>query len=681
MSQSSSDPAALIESLRDTLRRHNHYYYVLDDPRIPDAEYDKLFQQLKSLEQQHPEWVTRDSPTQRVGGEPLSAFTQVTHKLPMLSLDNVFNHEELVGFNARLQERLGDSQTLEYVCEPKLDGLAVSLLYKQGELVQAATRGDGQTGENITENVRTIKSVPLRLQGTGYPDELEVRGEVIMPTAGFVALNERVTAAGDKPFANPRNAAAGSLRQLDPAITAQRPLDIYCYSVGYVAGGELPSKHSEILQQLAEWGLKINPEVRCVKGVEALQDYFDVISQRRSTLDYEIDGVVYKINELALQQQLGFVSRAPRWATAHKFPAQEALTTIVDIEFQVGRTGAVTPVARLEPVSVGGVTVSNATLHNMDEVARMDVRVGDKVVIYRAGDVIPKVVRVLLEERPADSQPVTSPQQCPVCGSAIVRNGDEAVIRCSGGLFCEAQVKEAIKHFVSRRAMDVDGLGDKLVEQLVDQGLIHHVADLYDLTIDKVAALERMGEKSATNLLAALEASKATTLARFIYGLGIREVGESTARNLANALGSLESLMAASEETLLAVPDVGPVVADNVAQFFTQSHNVDVIEQLVAAGVRWDDIEVADVTEAASLPLDGCVYVLTGTLHQLTRDVAKAYLLELGAKVSGSVSKKTSCVVAGEKAGSKLDKATTLGIETLNEESFIAFLKSHGIDV
>ncbi|MCG8316196.1 MAG: NAD-dependent DNA ligase LigA [Pseudomonadales bacterium] len=667
---------AKVEKLREEIQAHNYRYYVLDDPMVPDAEYDRLFRELKEIELQHPELVTADSPTQRVGAQPLSAFTQVTHRIPMLSLDNVFNNDELIAFDKRVRERLDTTEEITYVCEPKLDGLAVSIIYDNGRLIQAATRGDGQTGEDITRNIRTIQSIPLKLIGADFPPLLEVRGEVFMPLAGFQQMNERAAELGDKVFANPRNAAAGSLRQLDSAITATRPLDMYCYSVGYVEGGSLPDFHFDILQALKAWGFKINPEIRLASGAQQCSDYHDAILAKRSNLPYEIDGIVYKVNNIAMQRELGFVSRAPRWATAHKFPAQEEITTLQDVEFQVGRTGAITPVARLKPVVVGGVTVSNATLHNMDEVTRMGLHFGDEVVIYRAGDVIPKVVRAIAEKRPKNARRIEMPSHCPICNSEIVKPEGEAVARCSGGLFCQAQVKEAIKHFASRRAMDVDGLGDKLVEQFVDQGLIKHVSDLYHLKAEEIAALERMGDKSANNLVAALEQSKSTTLQRFIYALGIREVGEATALNLATHFGSLEKIQEASEERLLEVNDVGPIVANHIFTFFQQAHNLEVIQDLKATGVHWQEIVID--AEAAK-PLDGQTYVLTGTLSQLTRDQAKQHLQQLGAKVSGSVSKKTQCVVAGESAGSKLTKAESLGIDIMDEVAFIDFLKENGI--
>lgn len=666
-----------IELLREQIREHNYHYYVLDEPIVPDAQYDRLFKQLKELESEHPELITEDSPTQRVGAQPLAAFEQVQHRIPMLSLDNVFNEEELIAFDRRIRERLNEDDEIEYVCEPKLDGLAVSLLYEQGVLVQAATRGDGQTGENITQNIRTIDSIPLKLRGSGYPQVLEVRGEVFMPKLGFTRLNQLAIERGEKTFANPRNAAAGSLRQLDSSITAQRPLDMYCYGVGYVEGGELDDTHFANLNRLKAWGLRVNAEIRLVAGAKSLQKYHDDILQKRQALDYEIDGIVYKVNDLKQQKELGFVSRAPRWATAHKFPAQEELTTLLDVEFQVGRTGAITPVARLEPVFVGGVTVSNATLHNMDEVARMDVRVGDTVIVHRAGDVIPKVVKVVLDRRPDGAEPIVIPKQCPVCQSDIIKPEGEAIARCSGGLFCQAQVKEAIKHFASRKAMDIDGLGDKLVEQMVDQRLINHVSDLYSLQAADVAAMERMGEKSAQNLIDALQKSKTTTLSRFLYSLGIREVGEATALSLANNFGNLDALTHADEESLQQVPDVGPIVANHIATFFQQQHNLEIIDALIAAGVQWQEQQSVD---RDALPLAGKTYVLTGTLAKLTRDEAKQYLQQLGAKVSGSVSKKSDAVIAGEKAGSKLTKAESLGVPVMDEDALIEMLQQHGIE-
>ncbi len=668
-----SDRKKRVEQLREQIRFHNHRYYVLDDPEIPDAEYDRLLRELESLEQQHPELISSDSPTQRVGAEPLKAFGQVEHRVPMLSLGNCFSEEELEAFTRRIADRLDNSEALEYNAEPKLDGLAVSLRYEQGKLVQAATRGDGTTGEDITQNIRTIQSIPLRLIGDDIPPVLEVRGEVYMPKSGFDALNQRALEKGQKTFANPRNAAAGSLRQLDPKITAGRPLEIYCYGWGEVEGWALPSTHSAVLQQLRDWGLRVCPEIDIVRGAQGCLDYYQRIGEMRDALPYEIDGVVYKVNELALQKELGFVARAPRWAIAHKFPAQEEMTRLLGVDFQVGRTGALTPVARLDPVFVGGVTVSNATLHNMDEVERKDVQIGDMVIVRRAGDVIPEVVAPVTSYRPADAQPILMPHSCPSCGSEIIRPEGEAVARCSGGLYCPAQRKEAIKHFASRKAMDVDGLGDKLVEQLVDEGLIEHVDDLYTLTAGQIVGMERMAEKSAGNLIDAISHSRETTLARFIFALGIREVGEATARSLALAFGDIDPLMQADEEALQQVPDVGPVVASNIHAFFQQPHNLDVINKLITAGIRWP---VVEPPEAAEQTLAGLTFVLTGTLSLMTRDEAKQKLQAMGAKVSGSVSKKTSAVVAGEKAGSKLDKAQGLGVRVMTEEELLELLKT-----
>ncbi len=663
-----------IAQLRDEINQHNYLYYVLDAPDISDSEYDRLLRELQRLEALHPELISPDSPTQRVGAAPIKAFGTVRHTLPMLSLDNAFDEEEVSSFDRRVRERLAVDE-VEYVVEPKLDGLAISLRYEHGQLVQAATRGDGVTGEDVTHNVRTIPTVPLKLMGSGWPDVLEVRGEVYMPMAGFEAFNERARAKGEKEFVNPRNAAAGSLRQLDPRITAERPLALYCYGVGEVSGDTLPDNHFAILEQLKQWGFCINPEIRLVQGVAGLLQCFAAIGAKRSALAYEIDGVVYKVNDLAQRETLGFVSRAPRWAVAHKFPAQEEMTTVLDIEVQVGRTGAVTPVARLKPVFVGGVTVSNATLHNADEVQRKDVRVGDTVIVSRAGDVIPRVASVVLSKRPADAVPFVMPTKCPICDSDVIKPEGEAVARCSGGLYCAAQRKEAIKHFASRRAVDIDGLGDKLIEQLVDSDIIHDPADLYSLKQEQLAALERMADKSAANIIAALEQSKATTLARFLFGLGIREVGEATAQALANGFGNLSAIAAADEERLQQTPDVGPVVAAHVHAFFRQPHNLEVIKKLTAPGLlHWPDVEVTTAVQ----PLAGKTVVLTGTMERLSRDQAKERLQALGAKVAGSVSKKTSFVVAGAEAGSKLSKAEELGIEVIDEAALLALLESHG---
>ena len=672
----SPEAALEIESLRKQLEKYNYQYYVMDDPSVPDAEYDRCMTSLRALESSHPNLLRSDSPSQRVGATVLSQFSQVTHEVPMLSLDNAFNQQDLVEFNRRLQDRLGGTQTsLEFACEPKLDGIAVSLLYKNGILERGATRGDGRTGEDITHNVRTIPSIPLRLLGEGYPEVLEVRGEIYLPKAGFERLNATARANDEKTFVNPRNAAAGSLRQLDAKITATRPLEMCCYSVGLVRGGQLPGKHSQILQLLQSWGLRINAESRVVSDIAACGAYYDALARRRGDLPYDIDGIVFKVNELALQQRLGFVSRAPRWAIARKFPAQEELTTVLDVEFQVGRTGAITPVARLDPIFVGGVTVSNATLHNSDEVARLSLRIGDTVIVRRAGDVIPQVVSVMEDRRPADARPVVFPTHCPVCGSIIEREEDEAIMRCMGGLICAAQQKAAIKHFVSRRAMDVDGLGSKLVDQLVDEALVENVASLYTLQSEALLALERMGQKSVDNLQAALQKSKDTSLPRFIFALGIREVGEATALSLARHFGSWENLARASEDQLLAVDDVGPVVADHLRQFFDSETSTQVVAALRAAGVHWPDAERSPGQE---LPLAGQTWVVTGTLESLGRNEAKAHLQSLGAKVAGSVSQRTHCVVAGPGAGSKLAKAEKLGVEVIDEQAFLALLQQWG---
>ena len=673
----SESVADQIRRLRQQLSDWSYRYYVLDEPAVPDPEYDRVFRALQALEQQHPELISADSPTQRVGERPLDGFAEVIHEVPMLSLDNAFSDDELIAFDRRICERLGTQDTIGYVAEPKLDGLAVSILYENGQLVRAATRGDGASGEDITANIRTLRSVPLRLRGDS-PALLEVRGEVVMPHDGFEALNERQRQAGQKPFANPRNAAAGSLRQLDSRITAQRPLEFYAYSIARLQGQTLPATHMGGLQLLRDLGLRVNVLVRRCHGVNELLDFYQNVQRQRPTLGYDIDGVVYKVDDLALQQKLGFVSRAPRWAIAHKFPAQEELTTLRDVEWQVGRTGALTPVARLEPVFVGGVTVSNATLHNADEIERLDLHIGDTVVVLRAGDVIPKVSAVLAERRPADARAIAIPTTCPVCGSEVFRAEGEAVTRCTGGLICAAQQKEAVRHFASRRAMDIEGLGERLVDVLVDEKLIASVADLYHLRAGQIAALERMGEKSADNIINALEISKKTTLAKFIYALGIREVGEATARNFANYFGSFEALAAADQETLQKVPDVGPVVAHFVAEFFAQESNIAAVSALRNHGVHWDNIEVVSPEE---LPLAGLTYVLTGTLEALSRDDAKAHLLALGAKVAGSVSAKTDYVVAGPGAGSKLAKAEELGLKVMDEASLLALLQQHGRSV
>jgi DNA ligase (NAD+) len=666
-----------VESLRVSLENWNYQYYVLDQPTVPDADYDRALRRLQELEAQHPELLRPDSPTQRVGAQALSEFTQIAHEVPMLSLDNAFDAQELRDFDRRVRERLGrGNDEIEYACEPKLDGIAVSLLYRDGILQRGATRGDGFSGEDITHNVRTIPSIPLRLNGEGIPGVLEVRGEIYMPRQGFEQLNERARAAGEKTFVNPRNAAAGSLRQLDARLTAQRPLQMCCYSVGLVEEGDLPDTHAQVLDSLLRWGLRTNPESRVVRGIASCEAYYESLAQKRDGLPYDIDGIVYKVNDLAAQQRLGFVSRAPRWAIARKFPAQEEMTRLLDVEFQVGRTGAITPVARLEPVFVGGVTVSNATLHNSDEVQRLGVRIGDTVIVRRAGDVIPQVVSVVPDRRPEDAKAVQFPGRCPVCESPVEREPGEAVMRCMGGLVCAAQQKAAIKHFVSRRAMDIDGLGDKLVEQLVDEGLVLNVAGLYRVSREQLLQLERMGEKSADKLLASLENSKNTTLARFLFALGIREVGEATALSLARHFGSWEALAAATEEQLLQVDDVGPVVADHLRQFFDSVSSQEVVAQLRESGLHWPDLEPP---QADQLPLAGETWVVTGKLEAMERNEAKAILQELGAKVAGSVSARTSCVVAGPGAGSKLGKATELGVEVIDEAAFIARLETMGV--
>ncbi len=658
------------EELREQLNLHNYRYYVLDDPEVPDSTYDRLMRELQALEQQYPQLIDPSSPTQRVGAQPLEGFGEVQHRIPMLSLDNAFSDEDMLDFDRRVRERLGGVEQVIYTAEPKLDGLAISLRYESGVLVQAATRGDGSQGEDVTLNVRTIPSVPLRLLGSDWPEVLEVRGEIYMPLAGFAKLNEQARIRGEKGFANPRNAAAGSLRQLDPKITAQRPLAMYCYGFGEISDGPLATTQSESIRRLADWGLRVSPEMRTVAGAAGCLDYYRDISERRATLDYEIDGVVFKVDNLEQQARLGFVSRAPRWAIAQKFPAQEEMTRLLAIDIQVGRTGALTPVARLEPVNVAGVTVTNATLHNEEEIRRKDIRVGDRVVVRRAGDVIPQVVRSIPEQRSSDLPVFRMPEQCPVCGSDVIRDADEAVIRCSGGLFCPAQRRQAIRHFAARRAMDIEGLGDKLIDQLVSRGMVETPADLFHLQLDELEQMERMGRKSATNLLEALEKSKQTSLGRFLFALGIREVGEATAQALANHFGELQPIMQADIEALIQVSDVGPVVAQHLFTFFRQEHNREVIQALIDAGVHWEPIVVPDPDE---LPLAGKVFVITGTLSQ-PRDQIKQQLIARGAKVTGSVSKKTDYLVAGAEAGSKLAKAESLGIAILDEAGLAELL-------
>ncbi|GHA98950.1 NAD-dependent DNA ligase LigA [Modicisalibacter luteus] len=660
-----------VARLRRELDDANYRYYILDDPLLTDIDYDRRLRRLQALEAEHPELITPDSPTQRVGASPAEGFPEVRHAVPMLSLDNAFDEDEIAAFVKRLNERLERSvDDLTFCCEPKLDGLAVSLVYEQGRLVSGATRGDGRTGEGITANLKTLNTIPLRLRGDSVPELIEVRGEVYMSHSGFESLNEAAREEGRKVFANPRNAAAGSLRQLDPRITAQRPLEFCAYQVARIDETLVADSHSAQMAGLRELGFRTNPELAVVQGTAALLDYCRHLGEKREHLDYDIDGAVIKVDDLRLQRELGFVARAPRWAIAFKFPAQEQTTRLNDVEFQVGRTGAITPVARLDPVNVAGAMVSNATLHNQDEIARLGVMIGDYVVIRRAGDVIPQVVRVLVEQRPVDARPITFPTHCPVCGSEVERTEGEAVVRCPAGLFCAAQRKEAIKHFASRRALDIDGLGVKLIDQLVDLEWVKTPADLFHLQAEALVELPRFGQKSADNLIAALEKARHTTLPRFIYALGIREVGEATAANLARHFGTLQALMDADQAALEAVEDVGPIVASHIHAFFEEGHNRDTVAQLIDAGIVWDEAEVT----ARPQPLVGQTWVLTGTLENMTRDEGKARLQALGAKVSGSVSKKTAAVVAGPGAGSKLNKAQELGVEVLDEEAFLARL-------
>ncbi len=676
----SNDISTRATQLREQLNRHSYRYYVLDAPDIPDAEYDRLFQELREIEAAHPELITPDSPTQRVGGKPLDAFTPVRHALPMLSIRTETEIGGAAVFDTQVRRRLElgpDAPLVEYVCELKFDGLAVNLRYKNGLLIQAATRGDGETGEDVTANVRTIKTVPLKLLGAA-PEVLEVRGEAYMSRPDFERYNARQRAAGQPTLVNPRNGAAGSIRQLEPALTAQRPLSFFAYGLGETRGWMVPATHSAVLDALAAWGLPVNHERRVAHGSEDLMAFYHAVAAQRDALPFDIDGVVYKINRLDWQQRLwrqqqrtNLLAREPHWAVAHKFPAQEELTVVEAIEVQVGRTGALTPVARLKPVFVGGVTVTNATLHNADEVARKDVRVGDTVIVRRAGDVIPEVVSVVLEHRAAEAQPFVMPERCPVCGSHVVRLEGETIVRCLGGLSCRAQRQEAILHFASRRAMDIEGLGDKLVEQLVERDWVRSPADLYALSEETLAGLERMATKSAANLVAALDNSKTTTLPRFLYALGIREVGVATANALATQFGTLEALMAADEERLQQAPDIGPVVAAAIRAFFQEPHNQDVVARLQAAGVCWPDPVRPSVE---SQPLAGLTFVLTGTLESMTRDEAADLLQAQGAKVSGTVSKKTHYLVVGSDAGSKLDKAQKMGVAVLNEAELRAML-------
>ena len=671
MSKGGSSEADRYRYLQTELARLEHAYYILDQPLVPDAEYDRLYRELLDLEAKHPDWITPDSLSQRVGGAPLKVFDEVWHTVPMLSLNNAFDEAELIAFDRRCREGLG-LEKVEYACELKFDGLAISLRYEAGVLVRAATRGDGTSGEDVTANVRTIRSIPLRLAGKQLPEVLEVRGEVFMHRDDFERMNKSAAAKGEKEFANPRNAAAGSLRQLDSKITAKRPLSFYAYGLGALEPSNwLPESHGQLLDRYCELGLPVCHERKVVSSVDGLREFYQAMGAKRNQLPYEIDGVVYKVNSFKLQNVLGFVSRAPRFAIAHKYPAQEEITTVLGIDVQVGRTGAITPVARLSPVVVGGVTVTNATLHNEDEVRRKDVRVGDTVVVRRAGDVIPEVVSVVLDRRPSNTKPFEIPSRCPICDSHIERLADEAVARCSGGLFCAAQRKQALLHFAHRRAMDIDGLGDKIVDQLVDLNLVRTPADLYRLGFSALANLDRMGEKSADNLIQAIAQSKSTSLPRFIFGLGIRHVGESTAKDLAKYFGNMHALMDAQMDDLLRVNDVGPVVADSIISFMSETHNREVIEQLLASGIEFQAEE-----RIAGVDLSGKTFVLTGTLPTMSRDQAKALLEAAGAKVAGSVSQKTSYVVAGADAGSKLDKANELGVPVIDEEALMKMLSS-----
>lgn len=661
------------DELRDQLNLYNYHYHVLDEPLVPDSEYDRLFRELQALETAHPELIIAESPTRRVGEKPVSGFSTVRHSTPMLSLDNAFSPEAIVEFDRRVKQRLKADDPVSYSAEPKLDGAAIALTYEGGVFVRAATRGDGSVGEDVTHNIRTIRSLPLKLRGSDIPGLLELRGEVYMPRAGFKAMNARALKAGEKAFVNPRNAAAGTLRQLDPKLTAGRPLELFVYGLVRQTNHDQWATHSGGLELARNWGFRTCPQARVVEGVEGCLRYYDEISRLRPDLPYDIDGVVYKVDDLAQQEKLGYVSRAPRWAIAHKFPAQEEITTVEAIEWQVGRTGAVTPVARLAPVFVGGVTVSNATLHNYDELLRKDVRVGDTVTIRRAGDVIPEVVHVVADRRPAGTVTPELPGTCPVCGSEVLRQEGEAVARCTGGLFCMAQRKEALKHFASRKAMNIDGLGAKLIDQLVESDLVRTPADLYKLQLEQLTRLERMGEKSAHKLLETLSASKRQTLDRFLYAIGIREVGEATALSLANHLGTLERIETATVEELQLVPDIGPIVAKHIHAFFRQPHNLEVIADLRDQGISWPE-GTSDSTATSRQALSGVTFVLTGTLESMTREEAKQKLLALGAKVSGSVSAKTNFVVAGSDAGSKLAKARALGVDVLDENALLEIL-------
>ena len=671
MSPVSASLRRRVLQLRAEIEHHDYRYHVLDDPEIPDAQYDRLMAELRGLELEHPELVVPESPTQRVGGKPVAEFAEVRHRIPMLSFDNAFTREDVEAFDRRIRERLESNDEVQYECEPKMDGLAVSLTYRRGILVLGATRGDGTVGEDVTHNIRTIESVPLKLSGRGWPDTLEARGEVFMSIVGFEEMNRRAAERGEKVFVNPRNAAAGSLRQLDPRLAASRPLAICFYGANWAAGDDLPGQHSEILQRMRSWGLRTSPEARVAQGVEGLLRYYADLGLKRSKLGYQIDGVVYKVDSLEQQRRLGYVVRAPRWAIAHKFPAEEEITKVRAIEWQVGRTGALTPVARLVPVFVGGVTVSNATLHNIDELQRKDVRVGDSIIIRRAGDVIPEVVRVIRDKRPARTSPVRLPEECPVCGSDIEREEGEAIARCTGALICPAQLKESLQHFASRRALDIEGLGSKLIDQLVDNGLVRNPADLYQLTVGQLAGLDRMGERSAAKVVQAIEGSSETTLARFLHALGIRDVGEATAASLARHYRTLESLRRSPVEEIQEVPDVGPVTAAHIHAFFAEPRNAKVIDTLIRRGVRWSEQATGPT---ANRRLNGKTFVLTGKLSAMSRDEAGDQIRDLGGKVASSVSRNTDFVVVGEDAGSKLRKATELGVRIIEEEEFLKLI-------
>jgi DNA ligase (NAD+) len=665
---------AQLNRLKNRLNELNYAYYVLDNPLVSDPQYDELYQQLLKIEAEHPELISSDSPSQRVGDQPLDHFTSVTHAVPMFSLDNAFNQDDLVDFQRRVKERLNTETEVEFSAEPKMDGLAINIRYQQGKLFQATTRGDGITGEDVTHNIRTMPSVPLQLLGTGWPEVLEVRGEVFMSKQTFNNLNAKQAEQGEKVFANPRNAAAGTLRQLDPKIAAKRKLSLYLYGWGEISSDwQLPENYYAAIQAFKNWGLPVNPDSEVVIGAGGMQAYYDQLQQRRAELPYEIDGIVYKVNQLDSHQQLGFTAKAPRWAIARKFPAEEVWTDLLDIEIQVGRTGALTPVARLEPVAVGGVIVSNATLHNLDEIERKDVRIGDKVIVRRAGDVIPEVVGPVIAQRPDGVRKFIMPTTCPACDSEVVKEHDKAVYRCTGGLYCPAQRKRALQHFVSRKAMDIVGLGDKLIEQLADMDLVKHPDDFYKLDVETLANMQRMAQRSAQNVVDAITDSKQTTLARFIFSLGVPEVGEVTARNLANHFGSLEKIAQAQLEQLIEVPDVGDIVAENIVTFFQQTHNQEVIQGLIDAGIHWP---APQQLEAVASPFTGKVVVLTGTLQQLTRSDAKQKLEALGAKVTGSVSAKTDFLIAGEKAGSKLTKAESLGVQVLSEAEWMEMINN-----